>query len=181
MKFKLSIISVLLISVSCRQESAFDTAREFMGHWYKQTIMLPKKLELVNKNGIDQKYWNEINLAGSKYFVLHYFTADCDKCVQELLTAQRFIHTHPQFKNVKFIFIACGPTTAFVADAIHKSGFTLPVYFDKKYFSFKMINNLPLSDMLYDTMLLNDRKQVILFGSVFDNKMAEDLYLRLTI
>lgn len=146
-----------------------------MGDLYKKEIRFPSEVELLNKSGVDSSNWSAINTKEPVYYIVHFFMSDCDKCVNELLAIQEFIKKHNDSSNLKYIFITSGPTRKYAQEAVDKSGFTMPVYYEKTYFSFKKMNNLPLADRLYNTMLLKDNK-VILFGEIFQNKKAEDLF-----
>ncbi|MEJ7820679.1 MAG: hypothetical protein WKF85_00080 [Chitinophagaceae bacterium] len=178
-KVILASLSIFLIlsTTSCfKEECPEQKIKELMGGWYKRKIVFPLAIELLNKIGGDSTYWHQLNLKEPSYFIVHFFMADCDKCVNELLNIQNFIQKHERDKNVKYIFIASGPTKIFVQEAIQKSKFILPVYYEQQYFSFKKINNLPIADRLYNTMLLDHEQGVILFGELFQNKEAEKLF-----
>ncbi len=177
---KAVIAGLLLISLinfySCKKSCRNQEIQKIMGDLYKRKIAFPEQIELLNKSGVDAAWWSKINTTEPVYYIVHFFMADCDKCVNELQQAQQFIEKHKTTAGVRYIFIASGPTRLFAEEAIHKAGFTMPVYYEKEYFSFKKLNNLPLADRLYNTMLLNNRNEVILFGELFQNKKAETLF-----
>jgi hypothetical protein len=130
----------------------------------------------LNKSGTDSTYWGQVNTKDASHHIVHFFMADCDKCIHELEDIQKFVNDHKESQDMKYLFIVSGPTKKYALDAIQQSGFTLPVYYEKEYFSFKKMNNLPLADRLYNTMLLDKEDQVILFGELFQNNKAEELF-----
>ena len=79
-------------------------------------------------------------------------------------------------RKINYVFIASAPTKVYVMDAIKKTKFPYPIYYEKEYYSFKTINGLPTKDDLYDTMILNSKQEVILFGAFYSNKKAKQLY-----
>lgn len=166
---------MLLVLNGCKEKCPDAKFRDIMGSFYKKEIRFPSEIELLNKNGTDSAFWSTINTQAPGYYILHFFMSDCDKCVNELLDIQKFMEVHKSASNVNYVFITSGPTKKYAQEAIEKAGFEMPVYYEKVYFSFKKLNNLPLADKLYNTMLINKNK-VILFGEIFQNKKAEKLF-----
>jgi hypothetical protein len=165
-----------LLGSSCRHDCAKDNLRQMMGDWYKKKISFPEKVELLGTaQGMEK---DKIVLSGASYYIVHFFMADCDKCINELLSIQKLVGRHKDETDVRYLFIASGPTQLYAKEAVEKSGFTLPVYYEKEYFSFKKKNGLPLADRLYNTMLLNSRHEVLAFGEMFQNKQAEALFYK---
>jgi hypothetical protein len=161
--------------IGCKEKCSDVKIRKMMGNLYKKEILFPPSIELLNKNGTDSVYWAKVNTKDPCYYIVHFFMSDCDKCIHELQNIQNFMNNHKKTVNVKYIFITSGPTKKYAQEAIEKAGFLPPVYYEKEYFSFKTINNLPKADRLYNTMLLNNNK-VILFGEIFQNEKAEKLF-----
>lgn len=164
---------------SCQQQFSHEDLEKIMGERFRKKIQIPEQIQLVNEQSGSFTAITDTTKSG-KYKVIHFFTADCDKCVHELTTAQKFIDKEGKREDISYFFIASGPTAVFVKEAIAKSAFTQPVYFEKKYYSFKMLNNLPAEDKKYNTMLVNDKNELLLFGAFFDNKKAQE-YLFKTI
>jgi len=150
-----------------------------MGERFLNKVKIPEQVQLINGQ---PGMFTDISDTGEngQYKIIHFFTADCDKCISELNMAQKFINSDGKRANLSYFFIASGPTATFVKEAIAKSAFPLPVYFEKKYYSFKILNNLPLEDRKYNTMLVNSKNELLLFGAFFDNKKAQE-YLFKTI
>jgi hypothetical protein len=171
----LSFLFFCIVNQACVEEKAENISRKIMGRWYKREIIIPKSLKLINQSinfnlkDLDKE---------SEWYVLHYFEGDCDKCVNDLQFAQQFILEHKNNK-LKYIFIGCASTEFFIKEAIKDIKFKFPIYFDKNCNSFKKINNIPVDDPLYNTMLINNKRQIYLFGSIFRNKKAEKLYMQL--
>lgn len=148
-----------------------------MGVWYKKKILFSKHWQLINKDLVDPKYAFDIYAPDKKYYVLHYFMADCDKCVYELLQAREFIKkTEKEHSDLKYVFIATGPINKYIMEAISKAKFQFPVYFENNFMGFSYGNHFPPGDDTYNTMLLNGKNEVLLFGSYYGNKKAEALY-----
>jgi hypothetical protein len=169
----------LLLSVcifSCKSRCDDNTVKQIMGHWYKKQLLFPEKMNLINKDSTKSGQSDTIRTDDAPFYVVHFFTADCDECINVLLTAQKFIQQHKDIRNVRFIFIASGPSDYYASQAIHKSGFTYPVFYEKEYFSFKKINDLPLSDKMYNTILINQKREILLFGGIFNNEKAAKLF-----
>lgn len=82
----------------------------------------------------------------------------------------------PENKDIDYIFIASAPTKTYVLDAIKKTNFPYPIYYEQQYFSFKTINKFVLLDDIYNTMLLDKNQNLILFGAFYDNDKAKKLY-----
>ncbi|MGC4128073.1 MAG: hypothetical protein QM564_00625 [Bergeyella sp.] len=171
-------ISILFCSIlfftSCKNdcENNKEEIKTIMRDWYKKKIIFPQNMEVLKYNPTTN---NENQTILKKYTIVHFFTADCDKCINELLHIKSFLEKNPS-KNIDYIFIASAPTKIYVSDAIKKIKFPYPIYYEKQYYSFKTINKLPLSDNIFDTMLLNKNQEVILFGAFYDNEKAERLY-----
>lgn len=173
------IFPVFILLTSCNNVNCGNTekeVKEIMKTWYKKKINFPKKMEvLFDSTIIREKIPNQPRL--NNYFtIVHFFTADCDKCVNELIMIQNSLKNNPNNTKINYIFIASAPTKAYVMDAIKKTKFPYPIYYEKEYYSFKTINRLPTTDNVYDTMLLNSNQEVILFGAFYDNKKAKQLY-----
>lgn len=148
--------------------------RSLMKDWYKKPIRFPSNMTVLRDSSAGQP-----DPAGSgpkKYRIVHFFTADCDKCVNELSMIKNFLGSMEKIPQMDVMFIASAPADVYVLDAIKKIRFPYPVLHEKEYYSFKSMNRLPLSDGLYNTMLLNDRNEVLLFGAFYDNRKAERLY-----
>lgn len=170
---KIAFICFIFFAVSCKNSSKAD-AQRIMGDWFLKTILFPDKIELVNKALLSKENWYVIPNQ-KKYTVLHYFMADCDKCIEELAQAQQYI-AKKNDPTVDYIFLASGPTRFYVDEAIKKLNFKSPVYFEKEYWAFKTKNNFPLNEKTYDTILLNQKRQIVLFGGVFNNEKAQKLF-----
>jgi hypothetical protein len=175
----LLLVLLLLITAafnSCNKNCSEEKLKSLMGSWYKKKILFPSEMEVINNSAIDPARLNHPDPKEQSFSIIHFFMADCDKCVNELLSIQKFIQKHKSSANVKYVFIAAGPTKIYARDAVLNSGFALPVYYEKEYFSFKKLNHLPLADNLYNTMLLDNKNEVMLFGELFQNDMAEKLF-----
>lgn len=148
-----------------------------MGDWYKKKIVFSQNLRLLNKDIVDAKYSLDIYAPDKRFYILHYFMADCDKCVYDLLQAREYIKkTEKNHPDLKYAFLASGPTSVYIEDAISKAGFKFPVYFDSVYMGFRQANHFPANDDTYNTMLLNDKNEVELFGAYYDNAKAADMF-----
>src|ERR1700678_2647930 len=127
------IISLIIFQVcfnSCSNKCTDTNERDIMGHWYKRKLLLPGGWELLDSGAVKPKLLINIDSPNAKFYVLHYFMADCDKCVNELLRAQTFIEKNQnKFPNVKFVFVATGPTSYYIKEAIKKANFEFPLYF----------------------------------------------------
>jgi hypothetical protein len=180
MKLLFIFLGLFFLSIAgCKQECDIEAGKEIMGVWYKQQMRFPERLELVNTQSGESMQNSTIDITKAKFSIIHFFNADCDECVNVLLTAQKFIKRYPVACNLQYIFIASGPSNVFVRDAIKKSNFSEPVYYEKAYYSFKKLNQFPLTDKAYDTMLINDKGELLLFAGVFNNSKAEDMALRI--
>lgn len=179
--FTLILFCCCIFFNSCKEDCA-DSQKEIktiMKGWYKKKIILPQDMEVLTNNKLnnDQEIFNKPP-KNNNYSIIHFFTADCDKCVNELLMIKASLKTTSNSKNINYIFIASAPTKAFVIDAIKKTDFPYPIYYEKQYYSFKTINKFPVSDDVFDTMLLNSNQEVILFGAFYDNDKAKNLYAK---
>lgn len=176
MLIKFMPILIAFVAISCA-DTCGDVQYEIksiMGANYKKEIIFPKEMELVNPaehptNGP----------TGKKYKIVHFFTADCNKCVNELTHIQSFLRSNHVRDSIDLIFIASGPTKHYVAEAVAKIKFEYPIFYEQQYFSFKLMNDLPLEKEVYNTMILNDKNKVFLFGSYFSNRKAEKLFSKI--
>ena len=171
------LILGLALQLSGCAKSVDEQAKQLMGALYKSPLKIPKDLVLLNPGTIKNE--NQIDLTNdqfTQFYVVHYFEADCDKCINELRKAQEFILKDKELPNTKFIFIADSPTAIFAKNAISKLSFQFPVYYEKDYAKYKKINSFPLGNSLYNTVLLNSKHQLLLMGSLFNNEKAEALY-----
>jgi hypothetical protein len=149
-----------------------------MGSWYKKKILFPSKVEyLYDSTLLNINKSSSFNLDSNKFTIVHFFTADCDKCINELIKIQNVLKYSSEYMNVNCIFISSAPTKYYVLKAISKVKFPYPIYYEEDYYSFKTINKFPISEDIYNTMLLNTNKEIILFGAFYDNKKARKLYL----
>lgn len=178
LRFLIFLIALFFASCKNKCEKMKIEIQSLMKDLYKKKINFPNEMELLNDTLNTNKNLSANRLNNSRNFtIVHFFTADCDKCINELLLIQKELEKIKDKSNVNFIFIASAPTKIYVLDAIKKTSFSYPIYYEKRYYSFKTLNNLSLSDNLYDTMLLNSKDEVILFGAFYDNTKAENLYL----
>ncbi|AMP98042.1 hypothetical protein AY601_1115 [Pedobacter cryoconitis] len=174
---KYFFVIALFICSSCRQSCSKDEAKKVMGDWFLRKIELPENMRLINSENVDEKLEFNIYTKKSHKYILHYFLADCDKCVNELQEIQSYFNAHKeQYKDTKLLLIATGPIDLYVKDAAKKLNFQYPIYFDKDYQSFKISNKLPLGDKLYNTMLLDGDDKLLIFGAFYSNSKAEKLY-----
>lgn len=170
--------SVFTLLISCKNDNCENTQKEvkmIMGQLYKRKINFPANMKvLMDSSIIKEKIPSQPKL--KNYTIVHFFTADCDKCVNELKMIQKSLKNNLNNAKISYIFISSAPTPAYVTDAIKKTKFPYPIYYEKEYYSFKIMNALPISDNVYDTMLLNSNQEVILFGAFYDNEKARLLY-----
>jgi hypothetical protein len=171
----LSIIIVLAIT-SCKTDP-FAKAKAAMGKWYEQKVSFPEQVEYLNEDLVSKRHAiNYGKLSDKKiFYVVHYFDAGCDKCISDLKNAQVKIKTLYEDKAVKFIFIADAPNNYFAKKAIDSIHFEYPVYYEKQPNKLHLSNHFPIGDSLYNTFLINNQSQLILFASVFDNQKAQKL------
>lgn len=166
--------------MSCKHncKSTETEIKSLMKEWYKKKIVFPPDMEFLVDSSFTNPYYLSNNSQLKKQnTIVHFFTADCDKCVNELKTIQTSLAASNEAANISYMFIASAPTKTYVLDAMSKIKFPYPIYYEKRYYSFKTLNKLPLQDDLYNTMLINKNQEVILFGAFYDNKKAERLYL----
>jgi hypothetical protein len=151
-----------------------------MGDWFLRKIELPQNMSLINSEAVDRTSKFNIYSKKSQKYIIHYFLADCDKCVKELEEIQVYLNANKdKYKNTSILLIATGPVDLYVKEATKKLNFQYPIYFDKKYQSFKISNKLPLGDKLYNTMLLDTNDRLLIFGAFYSNPKAEKLYEQL--
>jgi hypothetical protein len=170
---------IAICSFSCNSTCSDKNIEHLMGSYYKKNILFPEKLELLRKAKSNNKSFDKVPIGASELTVIHFFSADCDECVNNLLLAQKFIQKNTNLCNVQYLFIASGPSKYYAENAIKKIHFKYPVYYEHEYFSYKKINALPVSDVLYNTLLINKKGQMLLFGGFFDNDKAYDLFTQI--
>ena len=146
-----------------------------MGNLYKKHLDFGTGLHLVNGAAINSSDSFNLSNANTKYYILHYFLADCDKCIDDLIQTKEFIRNHP-LPDTKYVFLADGPTNIYLKRALAKINFPYPVFYETGNFTFKIRNRLKLEDQLYNTMLMDNLGEVILFGSYYQNGKAQDLF-----
>lgn len=165
--------------MSCRNECERTQIeiQSLMKDLYKNKITFPAEMEILNSQAVTNDSIVK-KQPPKKFTVVHFFTADCDKCVNELLMMQSFLKRIDHVANLDVMFIASAPTKVYVLDAIKETQFPYPVHYEKKYYSFKSMNKLPLEDDLFDTFLMNSKNEVIIFGAFYNNDKAENLFLK---
>jgi hypothetical protein len=177
---KLFFTGCLLLAAvlnSCQSSCSNDTAKKLMGDWYKKKILFNKNTRLINNEQVEPRYAFDIYAPGAAFYVLHYFQADCDKCIYGLRQASDYINkTEKDHPGLRYAFIASGPTYVYAQEAVAKLNFRFPVYFDSIYQGFPKINHFPEGDVLYHTMLLNNKNEVELFGGYYSNPKAAELF-----
>jgi hypothetical protein len=178
MKKLIFLVVLLSIFASCKQYNCSGPAiKKMMGVWYNKQVNFNKGWKLVNKEYSNAPDSFDIAQAGTQYCVVHYFVADCDKCINDLLHVQSFLEKNKgKYPNTSFLFIATGATDIYVRNAIKKSRFQFPLYFEQDFMAFKKINNFPLDDDLSNTLIMNKNGKLLLFGSFYDNEDAQQLY-----
>lgn len=177
---KFFLLCCFAFFISCKNdcENIQQETKKMMKGWYQKKIIFPSDLEkLINDSTTSNKISALSNLKG--YTIVHFFTADCDKCIYELNIIKKSLQNLPKNPNINFVFIASAPTKMYISDAIKKINFPYPIYYEREYYSFKTINKLPVSDDLYNTMILNNDSEVILFGAFYDNDKAKSLYSKI--
>jgi hypothetical protein len=146
---------------------------------YQKKIEFPVEMEALNEAATAHKIVPiNANYTNKRFTIVHFFKADCDKCINELSKIQTFLTDKQVMQNTNYVFIASAPTKVYVLDAIKKINFSYPVYYEKEYYSFKSGNDLPLEDELFNTMLLNGDNEVLLFGAFYSNSKAEHLFYK---
>lgn len=179
MKCSRLLVFVILFSFfSCDKscEKSENEIKKIMNVWYKRKIEFPKDVEILSLRGVHKNKLIEEYISKEKYSIVHFFTADCDKCINELKMIQTSLKKNSISSNVNYIFIASAPTKIYVQDAIKKTNFEYPIFYEKEYYSFKILNKLSVSEEIYNTMLLNENQELILFGAFYDNDKAFGLY-----
>lgn len=175
----LSILCVVaaLLFTACRHTCRQDEVRSAMGTWYKKKILFPADWKLLNGPEVDRRFAFDVYNPKKGFFVLHWLMADCDKCIYDLLKARDMIaRKSAASPDLKYVFIASGATNAYVKEAIEKSHFQYPVYFENRFNEFKDVNKFPPEDNMYNTMLLDRQDEVILFGAYYDNDEARKIF-----
>lgn len=176
-KYSYPFILLFLLLHACDSTCPLKEAQNLMGNWYLKPLIFPDGLRLLNQRLTEKGNNFDIKKGHHNKFILHYFLADCDKCVNELAAIQAYLGQNKEkYNDVSFVFVATGPVDNYVKDAIQKLHFSYPVYFERDYQSFKLINKLPLDDKLYDTMLVDEKNQLLIFGAFYNNLKAEKLY-----
>jgi len=172
----LPMTGILLLS-SCATNPS-EKVKKMMGKYYMMQLRVPKDWTLVNKEYVKPEDLIDPKKPTSNFYVLHYFSADCDKCVKQLMVARQFIHENKKkIPNLKFVFVAGAINDYFIKETIQKLKFEFPMYYDKNYLTFDVSNGIPINnEPLYGTMLINRQNRLVLFGSLFDNEKAEKLY-----
>lgn len=153
-----------------------------MGNWYMQKIKIPDSLRLICKGDKSDSF--DIYKPNTKFYILHYFNADCDKCINEVKQAKHLLDSiKGNLKDVKFVFIASGfiDLDNYVKRAIQETKFNYPIYYEDNYLNFKIVNKLSLDNQksAYNTMLLDSQNRVLLFGAFYDNPDAFKIYTNL--
>ncbi len=171
------LLIIILFITSCKTDP-FAKAKATMGIWYEKKIILPEQVEYLNPDLVSKSDAINYSKLSDKntFYVVHYFDAGCDKCINDLKNAQAKIKALYKNKPVKFFFIADAPNNYFAKKAIDSIHFQYPVYYEKQANRLQLTNHFPIGDPLYHTFLLNNKSQLILFGSVFDNLAARKFY-----
>lgn len=175
MKYLSAIL--LFLFVACQTICTEDDAKKIMGNWFLQKITFPQEMPLINAKAVKQEFHFDFTEDRPQRYIVHYIMADCDKCVNELKEIQNYLRKNRQkYLDTKFVFIATGPIDIYVKEAADAIKFEYPIYFNKEYQSFKVINKLPIDDKLYDNMLLDSQDRLLVFGAFYNNSKAENLY-----
>jgi hypothetical protein len=170
-------LAIAVFLSSCKSECSREDARKLMGKWYEKKVQLADNWILINDSLTSTANRFDMHHPDAKFYVLHYFMADCDKCIHELIKAREFINKNKKdFPDTKYVFLASGPTPVYIKEAVDKAKFEYPVYYEKEYYAFKKINDFPKFDDLYNTMLIDKENRLLLFGFLYDNPKASDIY-----
>ncbi len=171
---------ILLFPVlwSCNRDCSRETAARMMGDKFRQHLVFGQNWPVINAPFVLPDNSFDFKRPRKKFYFLHYFSADCDKCINNLLLARQFIkEKRSRFPNVDFVFVASGYNDTFIREAVAKTNFEYPIYFEKEYLRFKTSNKIPIdNEELYNNMLINDKDELLLFGSLYDNPKAESMF-----
>lgn len=167
-------ITCLLVLDSCKVNCDFETNKTVLKERFLSKVNIPEH-ELLSTGTQQVEPTISKELRKKRFTILHFFTADCSNCIDELRLIQHYL---AKYKNeeVNYIFFAGAPTRFYAQEAIDKLKFPYPVYFEQTYFSYKNANNFPLADKAYNTLLLDKQGKLLALGAFYDNKMARDLY-----
>ncbi|WP_026968172.1 hypothetical protein [Algoriphagus terrigena] len=145
---------------------------KLMGDWYKQKINFEnyQKVNSTFYNGTEFIDLSNLESSNYEYFLVHYFDANCDKCVNELTKVEKYKELSSE--SLGFILIANAHTEIYIQEAVERKKFALPVFYDENFQNFKRINNFPLDDFGFNTFLMNKNGELILFGTPFENEKA---------
>lgn len=134
------LLGFILLFTSCKNEcdSTRSEIRGIMKTWYKKRVEFPSNMEiLTNSLTSDHQNIEKALTTKKSYTIVHFFTADCDKCVNELKMIQSGLKNMPENKDVDYIFIASAPTKTYVLDAIKKLTFLTPFIMSNNTFLLK--------------------------------------------
>lgn len=175
------VVTSILFGSCNNEKKGVETAKELMQERYMQQIRFTNKMSLAKPHGKFQfpacfsTPWD----TSSKYKVIHYIDADCSSCREELLLIQKKILQFCPKNAVKFVIVSSSLTSSAIEHLMDKNRLQIPIYYDIGYRTFKKINQLPIDDYLYNTMLVSKHNKVVLFGSFFHNEEAEKLFFKI--
>jgi hypothetical protein len=112
------------MAAGCRSEAdrTGSEIRLLMKDLYKKKISFPLEMEVLTDGNISAAHILSASLA-NKYKIVHFFTADCDKCINELKKIRSALEGMEKNSAVDLVFIASAPTKVYVQDAIRKIRF----------------------------------------------------------
>ena len=169
------LVLLLCTLLSCQEKDAYTLAEDLMGDWYKKKLNFPENLYLVNADNQSSSL-ESLDKLSKPYYVLHQFKADCSPCVEELVSIQDYILEHKEDTDLNYIFIGNATNEKRLKAELAEANFQFPVYFDQR-FIFNKLNRFDPTDRIFKTMLINKEKELLLFGSIFDNPKAEELFI----
>jgi len=132
------------------------------------------KLELTSGLINLNKRSKEINITSSNYKIICTGYMECSPCVARLIECKKFLLNNKKLqKKIDVFFIVSGQKSDYFDYQLEHNSFSFPILYDSTS-SFLIKNGLENYDK--SVFLVNEKNEIILVGSPFNNPVLEKYY-----
>lgn len=168
-RFPIIVFSlILLMAISCRQETKDDENKKVIAEWTGKEVIFPDSLCLADSSFFEPTY------AG--FTILVYFDSEgCTGCRMRLPYWKQFMHKADSIcGNVRLVMIATSKDTGYISEFADKNEMSHNIVLDPGN-RFQQFNNIP-AQLRFQTFLLDRWNRVCVIGDPLGKRKVRKLY-----
>jgi len=167
--YKTLLIGYLVLLSSCNQR--LDFVQKYMENY---PDLAGNKLELISDLPNLNKINNVLNFTSSKYKIICTGYMECSPCIARLIECQKFLLNNKKLhEKIDVFFIVSGKKSDYFEYQLEQNNFSFPILYDS---TSSFITNNGLENYDKEVFLINEKNEIILVGSPFNNTVLEKYY-----